>query len=518
MTWVQKLTRKPITWLLAVALAAALCIFRDFGLTWDEPLFYKYADALGYAYSPANWLSGEFDLSRSYGPSADDHKTRGPGYLLIARVPEGVLEALGLDAGSSWHLLNFGTFLLGVYFVYGLCRWLAGDLAASLGATLFASQPMLWGHAFINPKDIPFLVFLTGSIWLGVEMVDRLADARDSRVPVRLASLVFPAILLGLASSSRVLGPLGGILVSVYWIGRRPEWRTVAWIAVYGTAACGVMIATWPYLWESPVHFVEVLGLMAQNPTELPVLFADGVYRANELPLRYLPIFLATTLTEPVWPLFGLGVICGVVGARASSARAARLLVLVSWLLIPVAYALIARPPLYDGMRHFLFVLPPAFAIAAAGLEFLLFRVPRHWARLTLIGLIMMPGTAGIVRLHPYEYTYFNSLIGGTGGAFRHYETEYWLTCYKESVERFNQLELEPVRLFVHREAAVAAPYAAMNVSVRDERSSKEQIQAGDFILVNTRTNEDLHTFRDAPEVLTVGRAGATFCIIKSVP
>jgi hypothetical protein len=49
--------RRPIIWLLAVALAAALFVFRDFGLTWDEPLFYAYGDALGYAYTPANWLA-----------------------------------------------------------------------------------------------------------------------------------------------------------------------------------------------------------------------------------------------------------------------------------------------------------------------------------------------------------------------------------------------------------------------------------------------------------------------------
>ena len=30
------------------------------------------------------------------------------------------------------------------------------------------------------------------------------------------------------------------------------------------------------------------------------------------------------------------------------------------------------------------------------------------------------------------------AFVGGTGGVFRHYETDYWLTCYKEAVERFN--------------------------------------------------------------------------------
>ena len=68
----RKLVGSPASWLLIALLAAGVLVFRDYGLTWDEPLFYKYGDALGYAYSPANWFSGHFDLNLSYGPSGDD--------------------------------------------------------------------------------------------------------------------------------------------------------------------------------------------------------------------------------------------------------------------------------------------------------------------------------------------------------------------------------------------------------------------------------------------------------------
>ncbi|HEX9333574.1 MAG TPA: hypothetical protein VF896_16895, partial [Anaerolineales bacterium] len=74
----KRFAEKPIFLLLAVNILIGLFIFRDYGLSWDEPLFYDYADALGYAYSPQQWFSGRFDLNNSYGPSGDDHKTRGP--------------------------------------------------------------------------------------------------------------------------------------------------------------------------------------------------------------------------------------------------------------------------------------------------------------------------------------------------------------------------------------------------------------------------------------------------------
>jgi hypothetical protein len=124
----------------------------------------------------------------------------------------------------------------------------------------------------------------------------------------------------------------------------------------------------------------------------------------------------------------------------------------------------------------------------------------------------------GAARLHPYEYAYYNSLVGGTGGAFRVYETDYWLTCYKEAVEQFNGFATRPANLYVHREAYIAANYAAEGISVRETRGNLNAIGSGDFVLVNSRTNEDRKTFRDAPTVSEVGRDGATFCVIRQVP
>ena len=137
------------------------------------------------------------------------------------------------------------------------------------------------------------------------------------------------------------------------------------------------------------------------------------------------------------------------------------------------------------------------------------------WLRLIFL-LLILPGITSNKDLHPYEYAYYNSFVGGTGGAFRTYETDYWLTCYKEAVE---QIQPESrVNLFVRREPYIAARYASAEVVVRDYRAEFSQIASGDYILVNTRTNEDRKTVHDAPTVLEVGRGGATFCVVKQVP
>lgn len=63
----QKLRQHPILILLVANLIIGLTTFRSYGLAWDEPLFYDYGEALKYAYTPSNWVSGEFDVAQSFG-------------------------------------------------------------------------------------------------------------------------------------------------------------------------------------------------------------------------------------------------------------------------------------------------------------------------------------------------------------------------------------------------------------------------------------------------------------------
>jgi 4-amino-4-deoxy-L-arabinose transferase-like glycosyltransferase len=514
-SWILK---RPIIILLAVCLIAGFFIFRDYGFTWDEPLFYKYADALGYAYNPVNWFSGHFDLNNSYGPSASDHKNRGPAYLFLAREPVYFIEKFHANTDDAWHLVNFLTFLLGVFFIYKICERFVQPWAAFAASALFTFQPLLWGHAFINPKDPPFLVFLTGSVYLGFRMVDQLVESNNRSAHKTFLQILLPAFVLGIATSIRVLGPLAGLFVVIYFLTRRPTRQTLLWMALYAALSIVVMIITWPYLWESPLRFVQVFQFMSDNPTGLQVLFADQVYRAYNLPLRYIPFYLFFTLTEFVWPLFAIGFVAAFFKLKKDVPKLTQAALILLWFLIPAGYAIIRNPPDFDGMRHFLFMLPPIFIFAAFAFDWFFEKIQRVWINIALMIVILAPGIYSIIQLHPYEYAYYNSFIGGTGGAFRHYETDYWLTCYKQAVEEFNQLETGPVNLYIHREPEVAAPYAASNVTIFDERGALNQIKPGDFVLVNTRTNEDQHDFHGDPIVLSVGRAGATFCVIKKIP
>ena len=75
-----------------------------------------------------------------------------------------------------------------------------------------------------------------------------------------------------------------------------------------------------------------------------------------------------------------------------------------------------------------------------------------------------------------------------------------------------------PISLFVHREAYIAEYYAHENLSVHELRGAVDEVQLGDFVLVNTRTNEDRRVFKDAVSKIQVQRDGALFCEIKQIP
>jgi len=164
---VRKFRLKP-HWILLTAVAVVgLAVVRQYGESWDEQQFFKYADRALQSY--ATWLpDGQVQLT---GNTYDNY---GPAYVMLVTA---VTRLLGLVL--PWitpdirHLAYFGTFLAGLWAFHKLCsRWL-GQTAA-IGATLLlVTQPLIWGHAYISPKDLPFLVFFLLTLEVGLEMVER---------------------------------------------------------------------------------------------------------------------------------------------------------------------------------------------------------------------------------------------------------------------------------------------------------------------------------------------------------
>jgi hypothetical protein len=279
------------------------------------------------------------------------------------------------------------------------------------------------------------------------------------------------------------------------------------------------MIALWPFLWPNPVErFLFTLQAMSETSANLKILFMGKALPAYDLPRRFFPILLITTLTEPTWILFGVGVIAAFYKSFQQKVDRAKLITILAWFGIVITLLVVTNPPNSDAYRHYLFMLPPVFIFAGMGINVIIKRINVHFLKFAVALLILLPAIFNDITLHPYQYTYYNSFIGGTKSAFREYETDYWLICYKEAVEDFNAVAPQNARLFAKREPYIAAYYTRVDINVLDYRTDFKTAKPGDYLLISSRTNEDIQTIKDAPIFLEVGRNGATFCVIKKIP
>ncbi len=551
----------PLLLLLTVNLAVGFLTFRHYGLSWDEPLFYDYADSIRLAYSPQAFSPG-FDFNQVYGPSPEDHKYYGPAYLLLARpVQQAVMVIFNADRASAWHLVNFLTFQVGlIFFFFLIRRWLT-PWPAALSTAFFAFQPVFWGHAFINPKDMPFMVFFLASVTLGFKMVDHLecgsslvwppGQATSTLAEVKLRHsrwiyVIFAGFTLGCTAAIRVIGPLAGGLVFIYYLSviarrvlsggapfapqskdsaeaipfslekRRPAAELQNWLAflAYALIAILTMFAAWPFLWADPLNrLLEVLRHMSHNPTQLAVLFMGQIFPADALPRRYLPQLLALTLTKPTGLLFLAGLVVAIRSLWNKKRELFTLALILAWFGLMFVYVVATVPPMYDGYRHFLFILPPLFVFCGFAFQWLWERndgLSRYYRVFSF--LLLLPGLLGMIRLHPYEYTSYNLFAGNV---YRAYETDYWLTCYKEAIE-WTRAQEPGKTLHIQREFPIAEYYGQGLALKNLGAESETDLQPGDWLLFSTRANLDVKSeYRKLPVVRSFGRNRAEFCVIK---
>ncbi len=133
-------------WVLALlCLPVAFVLFEDFGLTWDAGAH------MGYGQSILNYYrSGFSDLS-----SLEMGNIRDKGSLFV--LSSAFMHWLfGLEPVRLWNLLISLFAILILPPLAGLGRLFGNQWVAFFGVLALLMMPRFVGHAFTNPKDIPF--------------------------------------------------------------------------------------------------------------------------------------------------------------------------------------------------------------------------------------------------------------------------------------------------------------------------------------------------------------------------
>ena len=130
------------------------------------------------------------------------------------------------------------------------------------------------------------------------------------------------------------------------------------------------------------------------------------------------------------------------------SRRKTILLMLTLAATLPLVIAMVKRPALYNGIRHFIFVIPPMTVLAglafARGMDRLR-ENRRSWQPLALalfaFGLLLPLGE--MIRLHPYQYTHFNHIAGTVRAADDLYMLDYWGLALKQASDGLREELIE---------------------------------------------------------------------------
>jgi hypothetical protein len=326
---------------------------------------------------------------------------------------------------------------------------------------------------------------------------------------------IIAGLILGFATSFRILAPYAA-LIATFYAFRILGKRAFPHLIVYAILALAVTYLTWPYLWLDPIgHFLESLRVMSAFPFDQTVLFQGELYPADGLPLSYVPTLLRLQLTEPLLILLAFGLMFSV--NRFIHKDRSTLALFVFWFLIPITVIVLLGNTLYDNFRQLFFLLPPLFMLAGLPLDYLFSKIDSSLARFFILAILIVPGIIAVYQLHPYEYAYYNSFVGGTSGAFRDFEMDYWDTSFSEAAQYLNRTAPENASVIVVGSVELFRGYARPDLKVYGIDVVKDQGGRYDYAVIHSRRNLDERRCKDARILYTVQRQGTIFAVVKKL-
>lgn len=507
--------------LLFAAIAAALT-FRDYGLGWDDFTHSQYGQLLldFYASGFADKRAFAFVNLFMYGGGFD------MGAALLAKM-------LPFTLFETRRLAGAFVGLVGLLVTWRLGRRIGGPFAGLIALILLAACPLYYGHMFMNPKDAPFASAMA-ILLLG------LTRAFDEYPRPKVTTIVLFGLGLGLSIGSRILGGFAVLYVippvtlllfhSARKSGAYGAAREMGGFALRllpGIAlAYAAMALLWPWSVLSPLNplrAVEYFSRFFEAPWR--ELFAGALVRVPDMPRIYVPLLLALKLPEIMLVLGVTGIAIAAAAnmdKEISASRRANLLLMVAAATLPVAVAVATRPAMYNGIRHFLFILPPFAVLGGLATARIMEWLRRFSRRGVAAGaLVLIAGLAlplrEMVRLHPYQYVSFNETVGGVRGASELFMLDYWGLSFKQAARQFLAVLAErgePVSSERHWRVAVCGPHPAVEVELGPNFSTTWDSKGADFAM----TLGTYYCVRiNAPILVEIEREGVIFARVYDI-
>ena len=519
---------------LSLALISAVMVstLGDYGLTYDEQPHVRYGERVLEFYA-SGFRASAGVVRSSYGAAFD------VAAALLRRVSP-------WDEYRTNHVLCAFVAQLGLLGTWRLGRLVAGPLGGLYGLLFLVLTPVYYGHQFNNPKDIPFAA---GYVW-GLYFIARLLIACAPTEAAPLAALggrrfwLGLAAALGLGMAVRVGGAiLIGYLVLFLalvslerWRSSRPLARAIAPVGLRAMAAIlggwALVILSWPRAFTRPLEGPRTALETVTNYTayDSPTLLRGQSIPSQQVPWDYLPTYFAVQLPELTIVCFvaacAVVVACALLALRRRRPVPWEWLLLVTAVLVPPGYAIVRHSTLYNGLRHFLFIIPPIAVLAGGLVAELTRRAARQRpvvaAALAAVMLLFTADQAAASwRLHPHQHVFFNRWSGGLARAVDRYETEYYGSVYQELHQRLVESVWQTRRdEYLNRTFIVAGCgsnlFFKRNLPQNFQYSAMRGVNGADYYATYARDG-CLRRLRDRALVTSVTREGATIGVARDM-
>ena len=476
--------------LVILGLTASLT-FRDYGLGWDDYTHAEYADLLLRMYGSGFRDTGALSFANLY--------MYGGGFDMLAALLHKIIP---LELFETRRLVGAVVGVIGLVATWRLARRIGGPVAGLAALLLLSLCPTYYGHMFMNPKDAPFAVAMV-ILMLGLV---RLTEEYPSPSP---RTVLIVGLGAGLSLGSRVLG---GLAVLYAAIGFMP--LLIEELRSHGLREAGhrllrvlymltpglilgylVMGLIWPWSIIEPANPFRAITYFShffEKPWK--EMFDGALVSVPDMPWSYLPTLFALQLPEV---LLGLSV-AAVVGTLVvlprgdvPARRKSILLMLTLAATLPLLIAMVKRPVLYNGIRHFVFVIPPMTVLAGVAFERALSwfgESRRSWQPVVVavVGFGLLLPLAEMIRLHPYEYTHFNHIAGTVREADDRFMLDYWGLALKQASDGLREELSERQETRPHGrkwKVAVCGPQRPAQVALGPDFTIGWDSHAADFAM-----------------------------------
>ena len=412
-----------------------LLTFNQYGISNDEEVQHVYGRLLLDFYSSGFSDRSAFEYRNLF--------LYGGFFDLIAALLEKVLPIWVWDMR---HLLSALFGMAGIVAACKIAIRLGGERAGFLTALLLAITGSWSGAMFTHTKDVPFAACMAWALYYTMLVMEQLPRP-SLRLSIKLGIAVGCALGLRIGGAFAViyllaLLGLAGLMNAQGWQARMQYWLdSVVYLIPAGITAFALMALFWPWGVMAPGHPLLAAESFSHFAFNMLTIMDGRVMSIGDVPRYYLPAYLLVRLPE----VFLVGLIGLVVAALHLKKPLANRKQLLPWLaviiaaLFPIAFNVIDKPALYNGIRHFTFVVPPIAVLAGLGLSMgwdALQRFSRLRQGLLLLSIALCAWTViTLFRLHPYEYVYYNNLAGSMAEAEEEWEGDYWSSSLREAAD-----------------------------------------------------------------------------------